>query len=188
MSQLTVAEYPGALWVPADSSNYSPDHRNLSSILHVVVHITDGHADAHGPAEMFATPKWKRSPPVASSAHFIVGQDALVIQCIPLNAIAWHAHDANATSIALEHSARSPGEFSRTDAGLFVSDVQYAGSARLAAWCCWRCGLPATRDVIRGHVEIDPKTTHADCPNRIWDWPRYMALVTAEYAKLSAIG
>jgi hypothetical protein len=59
-------------------------------------------------------------------------------------------------------------------------------SARLVAWLCKQRGLPATRDVIKGHAEADPDTTHADCPEKsglLLD--PYVVLVAAELAALS---
>jgi N-acetyl-anhydromuramyl-L-alanine amidase AmpD len=120
-----------------------------------------------------------------SSAHFIVGQSGQIIQSVQIRDIAYHAHSADHAAIGIEHCAREPREFSATDPGMPPTDVQYAASARLVAWLLMRCGLSATRWVIQGHAQIDPRTTHTGCPDGCgWDWGRYMELVATEYEGL----
>lgn len=176
--------YPGALWVPAHTDNYRPLDPKRQTFSLVLLHITSGHADPMGTARMFATPKTQRSPKVASSAHFVVGQrpeaDEPVIQCVDLGDVALHAHAANAISVGVEHCAREEGEFGARDPGLPMTEAQYAKSARLVAWLCRLAGLPVDRAHIQGHAEADPKTTHTNCPTGVaggWDWDRYLALV-----------
>jgi len=171
---MTEAEYPPASCLPADPSNFRRDNR--TSFQYIVIHCTDGHPRAQPVAEMWQQPKH------GSSAHFVIDQDGTVIQCVALSDVAWHAHVVNAASVGIEHCARTPHELGPTDPGLPPSDAQYAASAKLIAWLCRRAGLEPSRDVIQGHAEIDPSTTHLDCPTGCgWDWVRYMTAVQREF-------
>jgi len=165
--------------IPAHPSNYNPNPRDTSVIDLIVIHITDGHGDPLATAGMFATPRDRRDPPRASSAHYVVGQDGTIVQCVPIDHTAYHAHGCNYRSIAIEHCARAPKELRSDDPGLPISAPQYLASARLVSSLCEVLSLPKTRAVIRGHCEADPATSHKDCPNAIWDWAHYMTLVSA---------
>lgn len=171
------ADYPAAKWMPADPSNYH--RRRLQRANLIVIHCTDGHASAEKVGEM-----WQQ-PSHASTAHFCVGQDGTVVQAVGIDDTAWHAHAANAYSVGVEHSARTPREWGAADAGLPPSDALYAASARLVAWLCVRLGLQPSRVAIVGHSEADKATTHTKCPMGCgWNWQLYMTLVAGEYAKL----
>lgn len=167
-------EYPEAsFFAPAASSNYrrwtSSTPRSVSQI---VIHITDGREKITGPISHF------QKPGLQASAHYIVGRDGQVVQMVRHRDIAWHATTANSTSIGIEHCARSPRELGRDDPGLPVTLVQYQASARLVRFLCQQYGIPIDRAHIKGHCEA-AKTTHEDCPNRIWDWGLYMSLLAA---------
>lgn len=172
--------YPNAKWMPADPSNYRKGRKANVSL--VVIHITSGREHALPVAQMWQGANHK------SSAHFVIDQDGSVIQAIDTEDTAWHASNANSYAIGIEHCAREPGEFTRTtgkpDPGLPVSDAIYASSAKLTAWLLKQYGLPADRDHVKGHCEVDTVTTHTGCPNSIWDWDRYMPMVQAELSSL----
>ena len=82
-----------------------------------------------------------------------------------------------AESVLLASLKRSPRELGRDDVGLPVTEAQYQASAKLVRFLCQELGVPVDRDHIKGHCEA-AKTTHEDCPNRIWDWKHYMELLT----------
>ncbi len=167
-----IEHYPGAIWVPAHSSNYRPADR--LGFSRIVIHCTDGRPHADPVAKMWQEPKH------GSSAHFVIGQDGKVIQAVSLADVAYHAHGANSASCGIEHCARTPGELSKEDPGLPPSEAQYAASAALVAWLCGAFRLKANRQTIQGHAEADPATTHTRCPDGCgWDWARYMALLAA---------
>ena len=184
---MTGPDYPAALWIPADPSNYQQADRTAADITRVLIHITDGRGNARNTAGMFATPKAQRDPPVASSAHLIVGTDGLVVQSVLFKDIAWHAHAANHYSIGIEHGARSPGTLGKDDPGLIPTPELYASSAKVVAWICRHYGLQPSRVVILGHKEADPATDHDDCPTGAWDWTVYMPQVQAAYDSLAAV-
>jgi N-acetyl-anhydromuramyl-L-alanine amidase AmpD len=173
-----VNAYPLALQRPADESNFLRLDPPRQSFDLIVIHCTDGGPKAENTAAMFATPSHVRRPPVASNAHFVVGQDGTVIQCVDLGAVAYHAHAANRRSVGIEHCARTPGELRADDPGLPPSLAQYMASARLVAWLCRAAGIPMDRDHILGHAEADPATTHTRCPLGCgWAWDRYLVMV-----------
>lgn len=148
--------YPAAIWVPAHASNFRKAGRD--SFSRIVIHCTDGRPDPRAVAQMWQARDHK------SSAHFVCGQEGLIIQSVSLADVAWHAHAMNALSVGIEHCARSPREWGSSDPGLPPSEPQLAASARLCAWLCQEAGLEPTRENILGHAECDIATTHADCP------------------------
>lgn len=150
------SEYPGASWIPADPSNYRKGPRALYE--RIVIHCTDGHAEALPVAEMW------QEPYHASSAHFVIGQDGTVIQCVGIRDTAFHAHQANGTSVGVEHCCRTPGELGKTDPGLPPSELLLQAGAKLVAWLCHHANLNPNRLTIMGHAEADKATTHTGCP------------------------
>jgi N-acetyl-anhydromuramyl-L-alanine amidase AmpD len=153
---MSLPRYPDAKWVPADKSNYRSSNR--PTFLKVIIHVTDGHADPMPVAQM-----WQQKDH-GSSAHFVIGQDGALLQCVDLKDTAWHAHRVNGISAAIEHCARTPKELGPHDPGLPVSDAQYTASAKLVSWLCKQAGLPITRQVVQGHAEADVLISHKDCP------------------------
>lgn len=170
--------YPNADYQPAHSSNYRKGRKTKPRM--VVIHITSGRGRAQPVADM-----WKK-PKHGSSAHFVIGQDGTIIQAVKLSDTAWHASNANAYSVGIEHCAREPGEFNRgkpnapKDPGLPPSLTQYLASAKLVVWLCRELGVAPIRENIQGHCEVDLITSHTGCPNAIWDWDGFMKLVEQE--------
>lgn len=164
--------FPGVEWIPAHKDRFSV--KTSRKIDAIVLHVTDGKAvDARQTARnVFASP-----PEVGAdgklrqqSSHYIVGRDGTVVQCVHHKDIAFHVNAENPTTIGIEHNARDP-----TDTTL--TDVQYWKSAQLVVWLGQQLGLPMDRWYIWGHAEIDPTTTHRDCPRRALDWDTYMKAI-----------
>jgi N-acetyl-anhydromuramyl-L-alanine amidase AmpD len=165
-------DYPGAArFVAAARYRSGGPGRTIGR---VVIHITDGGAGIAGPIG------WFQDPVSGVSVHYIVGQDGEVVQMVSDRDIAWHAQAANYDSIGIEHCARAPNARGPGDPGLYPTAGQYAASAALIAWLCERYGIPADREHILGHAEVDPATSHRGCPNAAWNWDHYMAVVTGE--------
>jgi hypothetical protein len=174
-------EYPGASrFAPAHASNFRTV-RTPREIRQIVIHITDGGSRITGTIGWFQNPNQRnaRNQPIHVSAHYVVGRDGEVVQMVRNNDIAWHANAANGHSIGIEHVANSTRR-------LLPTDDEYRGSARLVAWLCCQFGLPINRTHVLGHAEADTHTTHTDCPNSVWDWDRYMAMVQEEADALAA--
>lgn len=183
-----IAEIPNCLWVPADPSRYlqRPQAQEGGNVYRlVVIHITSGHADPMGTANMWSKPPDRSKGEKATAAHGVTGQDGTCIQCVPLRFSAQHAHKADAYSVGWEHCVREPGEFGPNDPGMPPTTALYAGSAKIVAYLLKAAGLLPTRDFVKGHAEADPLTTHTGCPNAgPWNWDYYMGLVASEYAAL----
>ncbi len=94
---------------------------------------------------------------VYASAHFIVGLDGEVVQCIPLTEISYASNSRNDDTVAIEVCHPD-------DSGQF-SSVTYDRAVELTAWLCHTFDLTA-QDVIR-HYDITGK----DCPKYYVEHP-----------------
>jgi N-acetyl-anhydromuramyl-L-alanine amidase AmpD len=167
-----VAE-PPVTSTPADPANYaSGAGLDRGSLTYVVIHKSEG-------TEASAV-SWFQDPAAQVSAHYVVGQDGSIDQCVDDPDIAWHAgnHDVNLASIGIEHAGFS----SQAD----TTAEQYEASARLVAWICTTFHVPIDRSHVIGHSEVpDPNhpgewggaNHHTSCPGPNWDWTRFMSLV-----------
>ena len=91
------------------------------------------------------------------SAHFVVGLEGEVIQCIPLDEISSATNDRNVDTISIEvcHPDES-GKF---------ADATYESVVKLTAWLCKKYNL-TQNDVIR-HYDVTGK----DCPKYYVEHP-----------------
>ena len=179
----TAPQYPLARrFVQAATGNYRPANRGRADIQRIVIHITDGcttghcRTDAERARAINGTISWFQDPAARVSAHYIVGQDGEVVQMVRHEDVAYHAHTANSNSIGIEHVADAGH---RGHVRTAPSRLQLEASAALVTWLCDRFGITPDRAHILGHSEVDSGTTHADCPNAVWDWDTYMRLVTS---------
>ncbi|MDO5416572.1 MAG: peptidoglycan recognition family protein [Lachnospiraceae bacterium] len=92
---------------------------------------------------------------VSASAHFIIGLDGEIIQCIPINEIAYASNNRNSDSIAIE--CCHPDE-----TGQFTEET-YASLVKLTAWLCDETKI-SRRNIIR-HYDITGKA----CPKYFVD-------------------
>ncbi|NJQ01578.1 N-acetylmuramoyl-L-alanine amidase [Streptomyces zingiberis] len=156
---VTARDYPSARWVPADPANYRKGR--TARIDTVVVHVAQGTYEG--------TVSWFRDPSSQVSAHYVVrSSDGAVTQSVRDADTAYHARQANARSLGIEHEGWI------NDAKWFT-DVMYRSSAALTAYLCETHGIPKDRAHIVGHGEV-PGNDHTD-PGPYWDWKRYMELV-----------
>lgn len=83
-----------------------------------------------------------------ASAHFIVGLDGEIIQCVPLTEIAYCSNDRNSDTVSIEvcHIDET-GEFNA---------ATLESLERLTAWLCSDFKLDAQTDVIR-HYDVTGK-------------------------------
>lgn len=106
-----------------------------------------------------------------ASSHFIVGLEGEVIQCIPLDEIAYASNTRNGDTVAIE--VCHPDE-----TGAF-SPVTYDRVVELTAWLCREFRLDPEADVIR-HYDVTGKV----CPRHFVDdpesWEQFRADVAAE--------
>lgn len=113
------------------------------------------------------------NPDTTVSAHFVVGLEGEIIQCVPLYEKSSASNHRNADTISIE--VCHPDE-----TGVFT-DTSYASLVRLTAWLCRACGF-GTDAVIRHH-DITGKA----CP--LWfvedpaAWETFLGDVDAELTK-----
>lgn len=93
---------------------------------------------------------WFDSPGSNVSAHFVVGLEGEVIQCLPMEEISSASNHRNPDTVSIEvcHPDET-GEF---------TEETYAALVRLTAWLCDSAGLPR-ENVIRHH-----DVTGKNCP------------------------
>ena len=81
------------------------------------------------------------------SSHFIVGLDGEIIQCIPLNEVAYASNDRNYDTISIECCHRNKnGKF---------TEATYDSLLNLCAWLCDKYEL-SQKDIIR-HYDVTGK-------------------------------
>jgi hypothetical protein len=152
---------PSVTWRPAGHGHYRPGRSR--KIDQIVIHTVEGSQSAavsefqHGHRKV--------------SAHYVVGRDGSIVQCVKDTDTAWHAGSANSHAIGIEHEGRADRASTWTDALL-------RASARLTRYLCDKYHIPIDRKHIIGHVEV-PGSDHHD-PGRYFPWDRYMALVRGD--------
>ena len=111
---------------------------------------------------------------IYASAHFIVGLEGEVLQCIPLTEWAYASNSRNGDTVSVEvcHPDET-GEF---------SPVTYDRTVELTAWLCSTFGLTAD-DVLR-HYDVSGKI----CPKYYVEnedaWSGFLADVDARLAQM----
>ncbi|MGH3454375.1 MAG: N-acetylmuramoyl-L-alanine amidase, partial [Nocardioidaceae bacterium] len=160
--QAAAAGFPGAIWVPASSSNYTDSSRGAGDITAVVIHTTQG--------SYSGAISWFQNPEAQVSAHYVIrSSDGEMTQMVDDADTAWHARDGNSYSIGIEHEGF-------VDDPSWYTDAMYNASAQVTAYACSTYGFTCDRSHVVGHSEV-PGNDHTD-PGPYWDWDYYMSLVT----------
>ncbi|MFJ6462579.1 N-acetylmuramoyl-L-alanine amidase [Streptomyces sp. NPDC091387] len=153
------ADYPAALWVPADANNFAAGRS--AAIDKVIIHVTQG--------SYAGSISWFQNPASEVSSHYVVrSSDGQITQMVRDSDTAYHARSANSSALGIEHEGF-------IDDPSWFTDAMYRSSAALTAYLCDRYGIPKDRAHIIGHSEA-PGNDHTD-PGPNWDWTRYMQLV-----------
>ena len=132
-------------------SDYTYDGEALGEVRNIVVHYVanpgstaianrnyfNSLADGHG---------------VSASAHFIVGLDGEIIQCVPLNCVAWANGNMESNRHSISIECCHP-----TEDGHF-NEKTLASLRQLIAWLCEKYSL--SKDAIIRHYDVTGK----DCP------------------------
>ncbi len=105
----------------------------------------------------------------SASAHFVIGLEGEVLQCIPIHEIAYASNNRNSDTIAIE--CCHPDETGK------FTDATYESLVKLTAWLCDETGI-SRKDIIR-HYDITEKS----CPKYFVDneeaWKKFRSDVKA---------
>lgn len=105
----------------------------------------------------------KDSKQTKASAHFVIGLDGEVVQCIPCNEIAYASNDRNGDTISIECCHEdATGKFNQETKDTLV---------HLTAWLLGRYGL-TTEDVIR-HYDVTGKKCPLYYVEHEEEWTRF---------------
>lgn len=127
-------------------NEYSRPQKPLKKVKGIVVHYTaNPGTDAKANRDYFEG--LSVSGATYASSHFIIGLDGTIIQCIPLDEIAYASNDRNDDTISIEccHEKKN-GKF---------TDETYNSLVRLTAWLCGEYDV-SEKDIIR-HYDVTGK-------------------------------
>lgn len=122
----------------------------LEKVNGIVIHYTaNPGTGAKANRDYFESRKDQENTAVNKvSSHFVVGLDGEIIQCIPLNEIAYASNDRNQDTISIEccHPGKN-GKFNKKT---------YHSLVKLCAWLCARYKIADKADIIR-HYDVTGK-------------------------------
>lgn len=127
-------------------NQYSRPQKELKSVDGIVIHYTaNPGSSAEGNRNYFENLKNKKNK--YASSHFVVGLDGEIVQCIPLDEIAYASNNRNDDTISIEccHEDED-GKF---------NEETYESLVHLVAWLCDEYGLEK-EDIIR-HYDVTGK-------------------------------
>lgn len=183
-------DYPGAIWNPAGSCNYSG--RNGHTISAVTIHYTQG--TYAGSIAWFQNCTYN-GVGAQASAHYVVRSiDGQITQMVREADKAWHVGNCNPYTVGIEHEAYG-------NIASYFTPAMYQSSALLTRNICDRNNIPPLRmfyrdtlddgtvlnsglhslggetacTKIRGHQHF-PSQSHTD-PGPYWNWNLYFKLV-----------
>lgn len=160
-------------WVEQDNLTVNPYSRPgtpLRTIDGVVLHYVGNPGTTARANRNYFQSLAAGEEEVYASAHFVVGLEGEVIQCVPLGEIAYASNSRNADTVSVEvcHPDET-GEFSA---------VSYEKAVELTAWLCREFDLDPATDVIR-HYDVAGKI----CPRYYVEnpaaWEAFLTDVTA---------
>ena len=168
------AEIDGLSWIEQDFLPINPFSRpgiKLETINGIVIHnIGNPGTTAVQNRNYFAN--LAETQETSVSSNFIVCMDGSIIQCVPVDEIAYASNARNIDTLSIEVCHPD-------DTGKFT-DESYASTVRLTAWLCLRFGLTPS-DVIR-HYDVQRK----ECPRYFVvnedAWTAFLADVAAAMA------
>ena len=155
-TDVTVPEYVEQDFLSVNP--YSRPGTELKAIRGVVIHYVGNPGTAARANRDYFEGLKDGADGVYASAHFIVGLDGEVIQCVPLTEIAYASNQRNDDTVAVE--------VCHPDEGGQFSQVTYDRCVELTAWLCRTFRLDPERDVIR-HYDVSGK----DCPKYYVEHP-----------------
>lgn len=131
-------------------NKWSRPQTKIETIKNIVVHwVGNVGSTAENNAKYFDSLKDGRG--TYASSHYIIGNDGVVIRCVPESEVAYHASSANNYSIGIE--------VCHTDSTGKYTELAYKSLIELLADLCSKYKLEPTQAVIR-HYDVNGK----DCP------------------------
>lgn len=130
-----------------EPNKYSRPQTKIGTIKNIVVHyVGNAGSTAENNAKYFNN--LKNGSGTYASAHYIIGNDGVVIRCVPENEVAYHASSANSYSIGIEvcHPDNT-GKY---------TDLAYKSLIELLVDLCTRYKLEPTQAIIR-HYDVTGK-------------------------------
>ncbi len=157
-----------------DKNEYSRPGIALKRVRGVVIHYTANRGtDAEANRNYFnnlPAINQKKEQKTYASSHFVIGLKGQIIQCIPLNEIAYTSNDRNTDTISIEccHKTKS-GKF---------TGATYQSLVELTTYLCMKYNLEVN-DVIR-HYDVTGK----NCPKYFVEhkaaWAKFLSDVAGE--------
>ncbi len=137
-----------------EPNEYSRPQKKLKKVNGIVIHYTaNPGSDAEANRNYFNNLMYEnagKEKPVYASSHYVIGLDGQIVQCIPLDEIAYASNERNSDTISIECChADNTGKF---------NDATYNSLVRLVAWLCGEYNLKKD-DIIR-HYDVTGK----NCP------------------------
>lgn len=124
--------------------------RNGERIRRIILHYTTSR-------NVEGTIAWFQKPESRVSAHYVIARTGEIYQMVRDSDKAWHAKNANADSIGIEHSA-APGDQ--------LTSAQTASSISLIRWLLSEYKL--SKSNIHGHQYTPENAGTTDCPGEIF--------------------
>ncbi len=147
-------------WVTEDfltPNEYSRPQTPLEEVNGVVIHYV-GNPGTTAQSNRNYFEQLATTQDAYASSHFVIGLEGEIIQCVPLNEIAYCSNDRNSDTISIECC--------HPDAEGQFNSMTYDSLVRLTAWLCETYDLDPLTDVIR-HYDITGKI----CPNYYVNYP-----------------
>ncbi len=149
-------------------NDYSRPQIKMDDVTGVVIHYVGNPGAAASTVQKYFQ-QLRITEKAYASCHFIVGLEGEIIQCIPVNEIAYASKDRNIDTIAVEYC--------HDDTDGECTGATYDSLVKLTAKICKTYNL--TSDDILRHYDI----TGADCPKYYVDnqdeWDKFKADVMA---------
>ena len=147
-------------WVEQDILPLNPYSRPgtpLETIDGVVVHYV-GNPGTSAAANRSFFANLAVTHETYASAHFVVGLEGEVIQCIPSSEMSYATNSRNVDTLSIE--CCHPDETGK------FNDITYESCVKLAAWLCVRFGLD--QEAVIRHYDVTGK----ECPKYYVDNPQ----------------
>ncbi len=127
-------------------NNYSRSEKPLKRVKGIVIHYTaNPGTSANANRNYFENLRLQTK--TSASSHFVIGLDGEILQCIPLDEIAFASNNRNDDTISIECC--------HPDATGKFNQKTYNSLVALSAWLCSKYGLDK-RDLLR-HYDVTGK-------------------------------